>query len=499
MVISLPLSRFGLSVGQFSVLGIWLIDGKYREKLKLLLSNKAALVLISFYFLHLLGLFYSSDFQYAFKDIRVKLPLLFLPIVFATTKPLSKVKTNQILLFYVAAVVISSLISFGVYLFGDVSNFRDLSPFISHIRLSLNVCLAIFLAGYFAFINYPGKRFFQVLFVGTILWLAVFLILIESVTGYIILIVAGYVLLIRILFRAKQINLKLSILIVIFALPFSLGHYIDVTVSNFLVPHKNDLANLEQYTPQGNAYYHDTINLPVENGSYVGLYICEEEMRSEWNKRSKLDYDGNDLRNQEIKYTLMRYLNSKDLRKDADGVIQLNEEDISNIEKGIANYFYTKRFSINTRFYRLLWEYQIVKQNGNPGGHSIIQRFEFWKVSLAIIKDNFWIGVGTGDINQAFIDKYQEMDSVLKKEWRHRSHNQFLAVFVTFGIIGFLWFLLSLIYPALKLKKFDKYMYFMFWITMIISMLVEDTLETQMGVTLYAFFNAYLLFGVKEE
>jgi hypothetical protein len=33
---------------------------------------------------------------------------------------------------------------------------------------------------------------------------------------------------------------------------------------------------------------------------------------------------------------------------------------------------------------------------------------------------------------------------------------------------------------------------------MMMSMLVEDTLETQMGVTVFAFFNAFLLFGMED-
>ena len=109
------------------------------------------------------------------------------------------------------------------------------------------------------------------------------------------------------------------------------------------------------------------------------------------------------------------------------------------------------------------------------------------------------IGVGTGDINQAYADKYESLNSMLVPQFRHRAHNQFLAIFVTFGVIGFIWFLISLIYPGLKMKKMYRYHYFVFWITLMLSMLVEDTLETQMGVTLFAFFNALLLFGITED
>jgi O-antigen ligase len=141
----------------------------------------------------------------------------------------------------------------------------------------------------------------------------------------------------------------------------------------------------------------------------------------------------------------------------------------------------------------------MAKHKANPGGHSIIQRLEFWRTSLLIIEKNPWFGVGTGDIPSAYKNQYEEMDSKLQPQFRHRAHNQYLATFVTFGMVGVIWFIISLIYPAIALKKFRSYRYVVFWITIMLSMLVEDTLETQMGATLFAFFNAFLLFAFVDE
>ena len=92
-------------------------------------------------------------------------------------------------------------------------------------------------------------------------------------------------------------------------------------------------------------------------------------------------------------------------------------------------------------------------------------------------------------IPDAYAQKYVELNSKLEPQFRHRAHNQYLAIFVTFGLIGIIWFLFSLIYPGIKKRKLNKYHYFVFWMTMMLSMLAEDTLETQMGVTLFAFFS----------
>jgi hypothetical protein len=499
VVASMPLSRFGLSFGQFSLLGIWIIEGRYKEKVRALFTNRAALVLISFYFLHVIGLLYSQDFNWAIKDLRVKLPLLFLPVVFATSRPLSKERTNILLLLYIASVLVASLISLWIYLFGDVTDFRQLSPFISHIRLSLNVCLALFFMANFAFVIYRHKPLIVVSFTIILTWLFLFLLMIESVTGIVIVGVVFYSLVISGVFKFRKTILKASAITTLIVVPLILGMYFSNTVNGYLRPVNNDLDNLEQYTAMGNTYRHDTIHQPVESGRYVGLYVCEPELKSSWNKLSVYAYEGHDERGQELKYTLIRYLNSKGLRKDSNGIAQLNKHDIRNIEKGIANVHYTKPFSLNSRLYKLLWEYQINRLHGNPGGHTVSQRLEFWRVSMAIIKDHFFIGVGTGDIKQAYADKYESLNTQLEMRFRHRAHNQFLAIFVTFGLFGLVWFLFSLVYPGLEMKKLYRYRYFVFWVTLMLSMFVEDTLETQMGATLFAFFNAFLLFGVKEE
>ena len=89
------------------------------------------------------------------------------------------------------------------------------------------------------------------------------------------------------------------------------------------------------------------------------------------------------------------------------------------------------------------------------------------------------------------------MNSKLTPDKRWRSHNQFLSVFVGFGIVGLAWFLFALIYPALKLRGFSDYFFLVFMIIALLSMMTEDTLESQMGVTFFTFFYCFFLFGRK--
>jgi len=138
-----------------------------------------------------IGVFYSSNFGYAIKELRLWLPILLLPIVVATSSPLTRKELKTLLLLFCAAVFVATLIGLGIYLkkfsLGS-QNVRKISPFISHIRLALMVCFSIFILGYLAFKKGYLKSYFikAILFV-IALWFITFLFILQSFTGIIIL------------------------------------------------------------------------------------------------------------------------------------------------------------------------------------------------------------------------------------------------------------------------------------------------------------------------
>ncbi len=482
LAISIPLSRFGMSIAQFLLIGNWLLEGDIKNKIRKFVNNKAALALASLYLLHIVGLLYTSDFQYAVKDLRIKIPLLIFPLILSTIEPVSRKQFNVILKVFAGAVLAGTFISVGIYMFKEINDFRNISPFISHVRFSLNTALAIFVTGYLAFNVYRHN------------------FIIESVTGiFIVLFVAFVIGFIEIL-KERNIYYRLSIFLLLIVVPLFGFFYIHDVAKSYLTPDKQELQNIDAYTVNGNLYINDTVKMPVENGSYIGLYICNKELKKEWGKRSQFDFNGKDSKGQPVKYTLYRYLNSRGLRKDSAGISKLSKEDIRAVELGIANYHYTKKLSLNTRLYKLLWSYDSYRKGGNPSGHSLLQRFEFWKAGVGIVKSNFWIGVGTGDISSAFYNQYENSETRLTKDlWVNRTHDQYLTIFATFGIIGFIWFIFTLFYPSFKMRKYGNYLFLAFFITMLLSMLMEDTLETQAGVTLFAFPFSFLLFMINGE
>jgi hypothetical protein len=259
--------------------------------------------------------------------------------------------------------------------------------------------------------------------------------------------------------------------------------------------HPVDLTKLDSTTSQGHQYANDTAVTERENGYLIWIYVCDDELKQSWNARSKFPFDSLDMRKQPLRYTLVRFLASKGLRKDADAVMTLSEEEIHSVERGIANVNYQNMSNLNARLQQIFAEHNYVNMGENPGGHSVVQRNEFRKAAYGIFRENFFFGVGTGDIADAYPKQYEKMKSRLIPQWRLRAHNQYLTIAATFGIIGFLYFIFALVFPMRSLKKSNDFLYFTFWLIAVLSMISEDTLETQAGVTFFVFFNCLFLFA----
>ena len=89
LIIGLPFSRAMISIGEVGMLIAWIFDINIIAKVKVFLRSKAALAFTSVYFIHILGLLYTSNFDYALFDLRTKIPLLIFPMIMVSSPPLS--------------------------------------------------------------------------------------------------------------------------------------------------------------------------------------------------------------------------------------------------------------------------------------------------------------------------------------------------------------------------------------------------------------------------
>lgn len=509
MAISLTLSPFLMGASQFLIMGVWLFTGdSVKTKWQRFLHCRIALVVVAVFVLHLVGLVYTTDFAYAFKDLKVKLPLLIIPLVMSSVKPLDKKHLDWLMLIYVTSVFVATCISFGIYLRHDYDNIRDISIFISHIRFCLNIVMAIGIVGYYTVERRVSKgkivpafglktALNQYLMWFLLFWFAYQIYIFQSLSGY--LAFAGMIvatLLYLFFAKVKSKTWRIVVLVAIITLPALAGIYLYRTITPMLARPKVDIASLDRYTAQGNPYWHDTIRFPAENGRYVGLYFCSTEMRDAWNQRSNLDYDGLTLNGENLEATLARYLTSKDLRKDAVGVAALDEQDIHNVEQGVANYVNWSHPGLYSRLSETIFEFNQYRWYNNPNGGSLSQRIEYTKASLHLIQQHPVFGVGTGDIPAAYQRAYIELGSPLEPQYRNKAHNQYLAITVGFGLVGLLIFLVSLLFPYFSAKRHRTFLYTIFLVIALLSMLPEDTLETQAGVMWFAFFNSLCIFAL---
>lgn len=491
LAVGIPLSRFLVSLSQFILLGNWLLQADFPEKWRSLRRSKTFWAYTAIYFFYLIGMLWTNDTAYGLKDLRIKLPMLWLPVLFFTSPRLVKKEYHAVLHFFVAGVVAASLWSMIVYLGFtkiQIRDVREISRFESHIRFSLMIVLAIL---YLFFVILGKDMRHKVVFALALAWLLAFLVLLQSFTGIVIAGLIGFTALSWVLVSNNAWLVKAVFTAVVLSGAAYMAYLVADEWKKFSREEPVDLKNMPLYTKSGRDYYHDKVSRLRENGNLVWIYIQDDEMRQEWNRKSRQPYDSLDFKGNALRYTLVRYLASKGLTRDSVGMSQLTGQDILNVENGFANYQYTSSIGLRTRIHELIWEVDQVELKQNPTGHSLAMRLEFWKTGWRIMRKNLWFGVGTGDVKQAFRQQYAADNTALPPRWQLRSHNQYLAVGVALGVCGVLLFLLSLFAPFFFRRKHSRFFVF-FLLIQFLSFFNEDTLETQAGVTFCVFFTQLL-------
>ncbi|MBU3659154.1 MAG: hypothetical protein FGM14_04755 [Flavobacteriales bacterium] len=451
LVVGVVCSKFLMSLGLlFGGIG-FLLERDFKNYWLQLKSNRLFWFLAAFYLLHFVGLLWSKNLDYGLNDIRVKFSLFAIALIICTRPPFTKNQLTVFYLIFVLSLFVTSLVNFLCYQFFqdkiEYIDIRDLSLFGSHIRFGILIALGV-LANYFL---WNLKSNFRWVWLITALWFAFYTYYSQVLSGVISIAVVVFVLLLWELYQRRNWMVIIGTLLLLLAVKIGLLVYLSKPIN--------------------------------QNSVFPENYVS---LKQEWNKRAKIPYDSLDLRKQELKFTLERYLISKNLPVRGDGVAKLSVSDIQNIEKGYADINETKS-GLMARLYGLRFQ---IHHSQNPSGHSLLERLEYWKTALLIIKENLLIGVGTGDVNDSFLNKYEETNSPLTEERRLRAHNTYLTETVSFGIIGFLFFIAWMLYFLYQQIKFQQVFGVVFILVAIVTFVIEDTLETQMGVTFFALFYA---------
>ncbi|MDO4217658.1 MAG: O-antigen ligase family protein [Bacteroidales bacterium] len=463
----------------------WLLEWDMRHKFANFKTNYLLQAWLVLFLLHVVGLLWSSNIAYGLDDLRKKLPLLFIPLVVLTSQPLSDKRYRWVLFSYIMAMLVASII--GLVRFFTIPDlpYRDIIPFISHIRFSLNLCLGIMLLGW----QIIRARSFQTRLWASLLatYFFLYLFLLQSYTGCIILFVLALVMLCHYWKTIENRRLRGAMLTLWCLVFISVGTLVGFHIHQYyhLIPQAK--APLAMQTANGRPYTHQQDGL-IENGNYVNNYINDEEMWHEWRKRNNRDLYDTSATGYPIRGALVRYLNAKGLTKDSAGMAQLNNNEIDAIAKGIANPVYEKHLSIQRMVYVLCFEYENYRCFNSVRNFTMLQRFELWKNGWSVFLHSPLIGVGTGDVVDMCHKELIKSQSDLAGTKKH-THNQYLTFLITFGLLGFI-IIVWMFVRAFRRQHLLRIAPFLIITTItLISFITEDTLETLAGAMFVTLFS----------
>jgi len=149
--------------------------------------------------------------------------------------------------------------------------------------------------------------------------------------------------------------------------------------------------------------------------------------------------------------------------------------------------------SLHNRLAYMNYDYGQWK-NGKIDGNSDAMRLASLKVGVQMVKENFWIGVGTGDILQESKSISRQLFPQIElDESRKMPHNQFLWTLCSMGFVGLLFFMTAWLLPLVLLSSKLHFIATLFHCIMAVSFMVEYTLEEQVGGTFFMVFSMLFL------
>ena len=496
-VIALPFSNFLMSQGAFFMLLAWTLD---RWKNGPIFRNRgwkfwqsqltfwAVLALFSWL---LMGQLWTTDLPNGWNALRIQLPLLAFPLVLITGRWNFEHGVRLVRSALAISIIAACIaVLWTGYQHDDPLHAREWSPFISHIRFSLMIALT-WAWWFWRFIRNRSTSAAWTwaaltVFGGWVIWKT------AAITGLLMIPIAGaFVLWMEGLGgpspQIPKVRASLKVIGILAVISMGIGAWNlrPTPPADFEMLHATDL---------GETYQHFPTRCLRENGTPVWVNIAWGEMESSWDAISAIPFRGPDGRNQELKMTLIRFLASKGLTKDAAGVHSLKAAEIQLVESGIPSILELQHHGLRRRWDIVQFEIANWLDGGDPSGHSLVQRFAFLNAAFHIYHAHPVFGVGTGDLNREFAAAYEAIDSPLQLPFRLRAHNQYLTYLISGGPIALvLWLAVLIAFYSSTTAIPERGAALLFLLILCLSCLSEDTLETQAGVTFAGFFIG--LFG----
>lgn len=461
------------------LLANWVLEGRWREKWQMARESRLLQAWLALYAVLVIGMAWTQNTGHGLDVLRVKLPMLALPLIILTTRPLEGRARRTVLWLYAGTVLVVSIIGFVRLTTIAGLPYREAIPYLSHIRFALNCCMVFYIC-IGTMIHWQSRWRWLALPVG--LWMLAFLVMLHSYTALAVLTVVSIAILLTHYRRwwliAAWVAVAVAVAVILSYEVHSYYHMVPMATEP-----------LKAATANGNPYSHAEDGI-IENGNYMNNYVCREELRKEWDNRSTLSYDGHTESGYTVESTLVRYLNAMGQTKDSVGMAAMSDADIAAVERGVANPVYESGNVVKKMVYVMLLEREFYVHTHAVAGFTMLQRFELWRTTADIVKENPVLGVGTGDVDDELHAQLYERGSELSGTSK-RSHNQYLSLMAAIGLLGFAVILFMFIRAAAGNKTKLSPLMLAWLITILISCLTEDTLDTLAGILFCTYFLAF--------
>lgn len=145
--------------------------------------------------------------------------------------------------------------------------------------------------------------------------------------------------------------------------------------------------------------------------------------------------------------------------------------------------------TLKNRVAHFKWSVKMFEEGNNDPNYGDIGRYISYDLGWEIIKEHPLTGVGAGDMFTEMDAAYQTYYPQVDEKLRLLPHNQFMIIALASGLLNMIIFIAWAFYPLAEIKKNrDGFFFFITWLVVTVSLLVEPVLEIQFGIFVYLFF-----------
>jgi O-antigen ligase len=122
MAFALPLSTSAISILAILILVVWLVEGGYREKVRVITANPVAMAVLCYLALYVVGLLWTEELANGLEVLKKQWKLMLLPVLLTAVRwDLRRVYAGFFLAGMTVAMTMTYLAWFGILHYGDVT------------------------------------------------------------------------------------------------------------------------------------------------------------------------------------------------------------------------------------------------------------------------------------------------------------------------------------------------------------------------------------------